>query len=123
MIRLRSSPRLHISRHNARLRVALDSRGVIERAKGISIVTEGCDTDRAFEVSAKISQHQNRKLAVIAGEKARAKAAPPSRYTEQTGHTTASPETQYYLDILVISISSYLGAQTSACPHYTDAVS
>lgn len=48
------------------LEVALESRGVIEQAKGVVMAREGCGPDEAFEVLRRRSQHENRKLRTIA---------------------------------------------------------
>ena len=52
----------------AGLRRALETRGVIEQAKGIIIGATGCDADHAFRMLVSQSQHQNRKLHDIAAE-------------------------------------------------------
>jgi hypothetical protein len=41
---------------------ALESRGVIERAKGVLIARQGCDPDQAFDILRRASQRLNRKL-------------------------------------------------------------
>lgn len=48
------------------LQDALDSRSVIERAKGVLMAREGCDADEAFRMLAGASQRTNRKLRDIA---------------------------------------------------------
>jgi GAF domain-containing protein len=50
----------------AQLRHALDSRAVIEQAKGMLMASRGIDGDRAFEVLVTASQRENRKLRDIA---------------------------------------------------------
>ncbi|MEA2684915.1 MAG: hypothetical protein QOE93_110, partial [Actinomycetota bacterium] len=45
---------------------ALESRGVIERAKGVLIARQGCDQDQAFDILRRASQRLNRKLRDIA---------------------------------------------------------
>ena len=45
---------------------ALESRGVIEQAKGILMAWQGCDADRAFDILRRASQRENRKLRTIA---------------------------------------------------------
>jgi GAF domain-containing protein len=45
---------------------ALESRGVIERAKGVLIARQGCDSDQAFDILRRASQRLNRKLRDIA---------------------------------------------------------
>lgn len=52
----------------AQLRGALDSRAVIEQAKGIVMASRGLDADRAFETLVAASQRENRKLRDIAAE-------------------------------------------------------
>lgn len=47
---------------------ALESRGVIEQAKGILMSAQGCDADTAFDILRRASQRENRKLRVIAEE-------------------------------------------------------
>jgi hypothetical protein len=50
----------------AGLRRALESRAVIEQAKGVIMARVGCDADAAFEVLVHQSQSENRKLREIA---------------------------------------------------------
>ena len=50
------------------LQQAMESRAVIEQAKGILMAAEGCTPDQAFEMLVRASQHQNRKLRAIATE-------------------------------------------------------
>ena len=45
---------------------ALETRGVIERAKGVLIARQGCDPDQAFDILRRASQRLNRKLHDIA---------------------------------------------------------
>jgi GAF domain-containing protein len=47
---------------------AMAHRAEIEQAKGIIIATTGCTADEAFEVLARQSQHENRKLREVAIE-------------------------------------------------------
>lgn len=47
---------------------ALESRGVIEQAKGILMAAQACDADTAFDILRRASQRENRKLRVIAEE-------------------------------------------------------
>jgi hypothetical protein len=54
--------RAHI-RHLERL---IESRSTIEQAKGIVMAAMNCDPDTAFAVLVRQSQHENRKLALIA---------------------------------------------------------
>jgi GAF domain-containing protein len=51
-----------------RLQAAMESRAVIEQAKGILMGSTGCDADGAFRLLVQQSQHQNRKLREIAAE-------------------------------------------------------
>jgi hypothetical protein len=50
------------------LRKAMESRAVIEQAKGIIMGSTGCDADAAFGVLSKQSQYTNRKLREVAEE-------------------------------------------------------
>lgn len=50
------------------LQHALETRGVIEQAKGVLIAREGCDAEAAFDILRRASQRENRKVAVIAAE-------------------------------------------------------
>jgi AmiR/NasT family two-component response regulator len=50
------------------LRVAMESRAVIEQAKGVLMSTLGCTADAAFAVLVQQSQQQNRRVADIAAE-------------------------------------------------------
>ena len=61
----------------AGLRRAMETRSVIEQAKGIVIGATGCDPDHAFEVLARQSQHENRKLVDVAGDLVRSKVRAP----------------------------------------------
>ena len=60
------------------LEEALESRGVIEQAKGILMAWQGCAPDDAFQILRRASQRENRKLRVIA-EDIVAKAVAPRR--------------------------------------------
>jgi GAF domain-containing protein len=51
---------------SVRLGTAMESRAVIEQAKGILMSNEGCDADAAFEVLVKASQRENMKLRDVA---------------------------------------------------------
>jgi PAS domain S-box-containing protein len=50
------------------LRRALESRGVIEQAKGVLIAREGCSDDEAFDMLRRASQRMNRKLRDVAAD-------------------------------------------------------
>ncbi len=50
------------------LQQAMESRAVIEQAKGILMAAQGCDADEAFQILVRASQNQNRKLRAIATE-------------------------------------------------------
>ena len=50
----------------AGLRIAMQSRAVIEQAKGILIARDHCDADQAFDILKRISQNHNVKLHDIA---------------------------------------------------------
>jgi hypothetical protein len=50
------------------LRIALESRAVIEQAKGIIMGATNCDAKQAFDVLVRQSQHENRKLHDVAHE-------------------------------------------------------
>jgi GAF domain-containing protein len=47
---------------------AMESRAVIEQAKGILMEVQDCTAEEAFAILARASQHQNRKLRAIAAE-------------------------------------------------------
>lgn len=55
----------HLAAHLGR---ALESRGVIEQAKGVLIAMQRCTPDEAFDILRRSSQRQNRKLRAIAEE-------------------------------------------------------
>lgn len=55
-------------RLTAQLQEALESRAVIEQAKGVLMATEGLDADEAFGRLREMSQHRNMKLRTIAVE-------------------------------------------------------
>ena len=48
------------------LRIAMESRAVIEQAKGVLMAQQGVDTDQAFEILRMASQRANRKLRDVA---------------------------------------------------------
>lgn len=62
----------HLYETNATLaenmRQAMETRSVIEQAKGIIMAQQHCDAPRAFEILTKQSQHSNRKLRTVATE-------------------------------------------------------
>ncbi|NLU84295.1 ANTAR domain-containing protein [Rhodococcus sp. HNM0569] len=58
--------RTALAQENAHLRAALDTRAVIEQAKGILMVQRRCGADEAFDVLVKLSQDTNRKLRDVA---------------------------------------------------------
>ena len=49
------------------LQKAMESRAVIEQAKGILMRAENCGPDAAFGILVKASQHRNQKLREIRG--------------------------------------------------------
>jgi GAF domain-containing protein len=55
-----------VSRLAGQLQEALESRAVIERAKGVIMAREGCDADDAFALLRKVSQDRNRKVRDVA---------------------------------------------------------
>jgi hypothetical protein len=57
---------LALLRENAQLRHALESRAVIEQAKGALVMRYGLDADRAFAVLRRWSQDRNIKLRTVA---------------------------------------------------------
>jgi GAF domain-containing protein len=59
------------------MRAAMQSRAVIEQAKGIIMVERRCSADEAFVTLAKISQNSNRKLRDVAAALVARAAAPP----------------------------------------------
>lgn len=64
---------------NAKLREALDSRAVIEQAKGVLMVRHGCGPDQAFEFLGAMARRQHRKVRLVAAwivERAAAKDLP-----------------------------------------------
>lgn len=58
----------------ANLQIALESRAVIEQAKGILVAEQGCDPESAFKELSKMSQNTNRKVREIAAELVASKA-------------------------------------------------
>ena len=48
------------------MRLAMDSRAVIEQAKGVLMAQRHVDSDQAFEILRQASQRYNRKLREIA---------------------------------------------------------
>ncbi|MFJ5986148.1 ANTAR domain-containing protein [Lentzea sp. NPDC092896] len=68
-VALRSHSRyLRASEHSAHLRTALDSRAVIDQAKGIIMAVRGVSADDAFGVLVEHSQRENRKVRLVAEE-------------------------------------------------------
>ena len=65
------------------LQQAMESRAVIEQAKGILMAAQRCTPDAAFNILVRASQNQNRKLRAIASEIV-------DRYT-RSGKTTTPP--------------------------------
>lgn len=64
---------------NAKLREALDSRAVIEQAKGVLMGRHGCDPDQAFDFLGAMARRQHRKIRLVAAwvvERAAAKDLP-----------------------------------------------
>jgi GAF domain-containing protein len=53
---------------NENLSTAMQSRAVIEQAKGILMGAQGCSADEAFQILVRVSQRENRKLREIAEE-------------------------------------------------------
>lgn len=60
---------------------ALESRGVIEQAKGVLMAWQGCDADRAFDILRRVSQRENRKLRVVAEDIVKRATTSPGRDT------------------------------------------
>lgn len=56
-----------LERELAGLRTAMETRGVIEQAKGMLMLHRRCDSDAAFEVLVELSQTSHRKLVDVAG--------------------------------------------------------
>jgi GAF domain-containing protein len=56
----------HTAEFADQMRAAMQSRSVIEQAKGILMARHGCNADEAFKSLSKLSQDQNRKLRDIA---------------------------------------------------------
>jgi AmiR/NasT family two-component response regulator len=48
------------------MRIAMDSRAIIEQAKGVLMAQQGVDAEQAFEILRGASQRANRKLRDIA---------------------------------------------------------
>jgi putative methionine-R-sulfoxide reductase with GAF domain len=65
------------------LETALESRAVIEQAKGIVIGARRCSPDTAFDVLVQQSQHENRKLRDVAAEIVRNAATATDTPTER----------------------------------------
>ena len=63
---------------SAQLQQAMESRAVIEQAKGVLMAQSGIDAERAFEALRGASQRENRKLRDIAGEIVRRATQPRS---------------------------------------------
>jgi GAF domain-containing protein len=61
------------------LQEALETRVVIEQAKGVLMATERCDADAAFEILKSRSQRSNRKLRLVAEDIVTAITAPDAR--------------------------------------------
>ena len=55
-----------LAEHTRNLRLAMDSRAVIEQAKGVLMAQRGVDAEQAFEILREASQRYNRKLRDIA---------------------------------------------------------
>lgn len=70
----------NVSESARNMQAAMESRAVIEQAKGIIMARVGCDADAAFQLLVQQSQHENRKLREIAVElvAVASKASPPA---------------------------------------------
>ena len=68
-----------LAEHARNLRLAMDSRAVIEQAKGVLMAQRGLDAEQAFEILRDASQRYNRKLRDIA-------AGIVAAATERRGH-------------------------------------
>jgi hypothetical protein len=66
----------HLEREIRGLRTALESRAVIEQAKGIIMAATSCDPHRAFDTLVRQSQHENRKLHQVAEDLVASKSWP-----------------------------------------------
>ena len=55
-------------KESADLRAAMDSRAVIEQAKGILVAREHCSPDEAFALLTRMSQHSHTKLRDVAAQ-------------------------------------------------------
>ena len=55
-----------LQRQVAGLSLAMESRGVIEQAKGVIMARDGCDAETAFRTLVTTSQRSNRKLREVA---------------------------------------------------------
>ena len=60
----------------AGLRKAIETRPVIEQAKGMIMASAGCGPDEAFQLLVSQSQHENRKLHIVAENLVRSKIRP-----------------------------------------------
>ena len=60
---------------------ALESRGVIEQAKGVLMSWQSCDAERAFDILRRVSQRENRKLRVVAEDIVKRAITSPGRDT------------------------------------------
>jgi GAF domain-containing protein len=63
------------------LQQALESRAIIEQAKGILMGVQGCGPDEAFEILKRASQNRNRKLRAVAEEIVERRRAAPGAAT------------------------------------------
>jgi len=57
-----------VATESTNLSAAMQSRAVIEQAKGVIMATSHCSAEQAFDVLRVQSQHENRKLRDIAAE-------------------------------------------------------
>ena len=84
-----------VARLADQLQEALDSRAVIEQAKGVLMARQGCDPDEAFELLRQRSQSSNRKLRDVAADVVAytvARRASDRRVAED-GHAADGPAT------------------------------
>jgi hypothetical protein len=72
------------------LRAALESRAVIEQAKGIVMAEHHCNADEAFDRLVQLSQHSHRKLRDVAGALVAATAQPAAQPNHRTGYDAVS---------------------------------
>jgi hypothetical protein len=107
-----------LRKENAQLKEALDGRSVIERAKGMLMVSHGCDEEAAFQTLVTISRQQRRKVRDVAADIA---ISPPCgrppltlQSADRSGIVVGNPQPEASLSTVARSIAASRSSPGSA---------